>query len=65
MHSVTVTRRTKAELHINWIYKVYIHIAFKVDFLLVYQAMQGSKNGKFLTTKSSGCKAKPLGVVGG
>ncbi len=36
MHSVTIilkTRRTKAELHIKGIHKVYIKFAFKVDFL--------------------------------
>jgi len=54
MHSVTVilkTRRTKAELHIKWINKVYIQFAFKVDLLLCLSSYVGSKNGKFLTPK--------------
>ena len=54
MHSVTVilkTRRTKAELHIKGINKVYIQFAFKVDFLLCLSSYVGSENGKFLTPK--------------
>jgi hypothetical protein len=45
------TRRTKAELHIKGINKVYIQFAFKVDFLLCLSSYVGSKNGKFLTPK--------------
>jgi hypothetical protein len=54
MHSVTIilkTRRTKAELHIKGINKVYIQFAFKVDFLLCLLSYVGSENGKFLTPK--------------
>jgi len=54
MHSVTVilkTRRTKAELHIKGINKVYIQFAFKVDFLLCLSSYVGSENSKFLTPK--------------
>jgi hypothetical protein len=54
MHSVTVilkTRRTKAELHIRWINKVYIPFAFKVDLLLCLSSYVGSENGKFSTPK--------------
>ena len=54
MHSVTVilkTRRTKAELHIKGINKVYIQFAFKVDFLLCLSSYVGSENGKFSTPK--------------
>jgi hypothetical protein len=54
MHSVTVilkTRRTKAELHIKGINKVYIQFAFKVDFLLCLSSYVGSENGKFSSPK--------------
>jgi hypothetical protein len=54
MHSVTVilkTRRTKAELHIKGINKVYIQFAFKVEFLLCLSSYVGSKNGKFSSPK--------------
>jgi hypothetical protein len=56
MHSITIilileTRRTKAELHIKGINKVYIQFAFKVDFLLCLSSYVGSENGKFLTPK--------------
>ena len=54
MHSVTIilkTRRTKAELHIKGINKVYIQFAFKVDFLLCLSSYVGSENGKFLSPK--------------
>jgi hypothetical protein len=54
MHSVTIilkTRRTKAELHIKGINKVYNQFAFKVDFLLCLSSYVGSKNGKFSTPK--------------
>ena len=53
-HSVTVilkTRRTKAELHIKGINKVYIQFAFKVDFLLCLSSYVGSENGKFSSPK--------------
>ena len=60
MHGVTIilkTRRTKAELHIKGINKVYIQFAFKVEFLLCLSSYVGSENGKFSTTK--GLAARP------
>jgi hypothetical protein len=54
MHSVTIilkTRRTKAELHIKWINKVYIQFAFKLDFLLCLSSYVGSENGTFSRPK--------------
>jgi len=68
MHSVTIilkTRMTKAELHIKGIKKVYIQFAFKVDFLLCLSSYVRSNYGKFVDSKSSRCKAKMPGVVGG
>ena len=44
-------RRTKAELHIKGINKVYIQFVFQVDFLLCLSSYVGSENGKFLTPK--------------
>jgi hypothetical protein len=41
------TRRTKAELHIKGINKIYIQFAFKADFLLCLSNYVGSGNGKF------------------
>ena len=56
---------TKAELHIKGIKKVYIQFAFKVDFLLCLSSYVRSNYGKFVDSKSSRCKAKMPGVVGG
>ena len=48
---ILMTRRTKAELHIKGINKIYIQFAFKLDFLLCLSNYVGSENGKLSTPK--------------